>query len=199
LFDILDEFDMGLCISQSGTSFEVIDVPSCFPEFNSGVMLYKKSIATKRLIMRWREYYDEMDRFDRNQPSLRRALFHSDIRLATLRPEWNSLVRYPGVAIGKVKIFHGRLLDIDTPGAGQYHDVQDAAQIINSITEPRVYTQLGGIKLHYNKQSRLLARLRLSVMRYGYKHAIKYSVITFGETGLNKIRNFKKFLAGDRE
>jgi hypothetical protein len=199
LFDILDEFDMALCLSQSGTSSELTDVPACFPEFNSGVMLYKKSNSTKALIRRWIDCYNEMDQINRNQPSLRRALYYSDVRLATLRPEWNSLIRYPGVAIGRVKIFHGRLIDLDTPGAGLYHDVQDAAQVINSINAPRVYTQLGGVRVHHNKEDRLLPRLRLSIMRYGYKHAIKYSIITLSQMMIDLLRGLKKRIAGAKK
>jgi hypothetical protein len=45
---------------------------------------------------------------------------------------------------GKVKAFHGRLIDISTPGAEMTVDVRKAANKINSRTDHRLYYTIGG-------------------------------------------------------
>lgn len=172
LFDLLDRFDIGLAYSQSREAWPVEGVPESFPEYNSGVVVYRNDDTVARFLDRWRRIYEAGDG-DRNQPSLRKALYQSDLRIATLTTEYNCMFRYPGHVDGPVKIFHGRLLDIDTPGAGEYFDAEDAIRTINSTTQPRVFTQLGGVSLHTNRTDSLVHRARLSYRKYGAKHLLK--------------------------
>lgn len=175
LFDLVDSFDMGLAYTTTRGSKNLKDVPQCFPEYNSGVMVYENTDKFNSFISLWESiYFSEKDSEEtmRNQPSLRKALYDTDLRLATLPPEYNCRFNFPGEAAGRVKIFHGRLISVDGPGAGNYFDIEKVVKEINKIEKPRVFTQLGGITVHTNKEDSLLHRARLSYRKHGPKHVV---------------------------
>jgi hypothetical protein len=179
VFDVLDEFDIALVHSQSREAWSVPEVPDAFPEYNSGVMAYELTDRFQNFLATWQNIYQSNKNTNgtmRNQPSLRKALYESDIRIATLTPEYNCMFRYPGHAVGPVKLFHGRLQPVDGPGAGEYFDAETAVNIINQTDEPRVFTQLGGITLHTNKVDSLFHRARLSYRKHGLKHVLREGV-----------------------
>lgn len=176
VFEILDEFDVALAHSQSREAWPVEGVPAAFPEYNSGVVAYKLSDRFREFLSIWKDIYfsnKSGDETERNQPSLRKALYESDVRIATLTQEYNCMFRYPGHVVGKVKLFHGRLQPIDGPGAGEYFDADTAVDVINQTDSSRVFTQLGGISLHTNKTDSLLHRARLSYRMHGLKHVLR--------------------------
>jgi len=176
VFDVLDEFDIALAHSQSREAWPVPEVPEAFPEYNSGVIAYRQTERFQEFLAKWEEIYfvgKDGSETLRNQPSLRQALYESDIRIVTLTPEYNCMFRYPGHAVGQVKLFHGRLQPVEGPGAGEYFDAYAAVDVINQTDEPRVFTQLGGINLHTNRTDSLLHQARLSYRRHGLKHVLR--------------------------
>jgi len=176
LFEVLDQFDVALAHSQTREAWPVPGIPETFPEYNSGVMAYKPTENFQDFLSWWNDIYfseKSQEKTMRNQPSLRKALYESELRIATLPPEYNCRFWYPGYVIGKVKLFHGRLRSVEGPGAGEYFDAETAVDVINQTEEPRVYTQLGGLKLHTNKTDSLLHRARLSYRKHGLKHVFK--------------------------
>jgi hypothetical protein len=65
-----------------------IPVPAAFGRFNGGVILYRSNEATLALLREWQVWFHEENlRWD--QRTLREVLWASDIRLATLPPEYN--------------------------------------------------------------------------------------------------------------
>lgn len=175
LFDVLEQFDIAVAHNHDRSAFDVVGIPASFPEYNTGVVAYRNDEKIREFTKSWRSIYDDLYDGDnpQNQPSFRKALYESDLRIATIPPEYNLMVRYPGHAIGKVKLFHGRMLDIDTPGAGKFIDIEEAAQKINSTTEHRVFTQLGGLTVHSNQESNSIHRLRMGIWRYGFVGACR--------------------------
>lgn len=176
MFDVLDNYDLGIVHSQGHGTWDDSDVPPVFPSFNSGVMLYRMNTRFLEFCDRWREIYKkerDMTATYRNEPSLRRAIYMSDIRVCILYPEFNFVYNSPGHAVGRVKIIHGRLADVDGPGAGRYFNPEQARRVINASTEPRVITQLGGLSVHSNRQDNLLHQARLSYRMHGAKHVIR--------------------------
>ncbi len=169
LFDVLDRFDIGVAHNHDRSAYDPPGVPNSFPEYNTGVVSYLNDDKLRKFTESWSSVYDDLYDGDnpKNQPSFRKSLYESDLRIATLPPEYNLMVRYPGHAIGEVKMFHGRLLDIDTPGAGKYTDVEKATEKINSTTDHRVFTQLGGISVQSNNESNPINRIRMSIWRHG--------------------------------
>ncbi len=172
LFNVLDQFDIAVAHNhnRSRVSFEPPSVPNSFPEYNTGVMSYNNNKQFHKFTRSWQQIYNNL--FDgenpQNQPSFRKALYDSSLRVATLPPEYNLMVRYPGHAVGTVKLFHGRLLDIETPGAGKYTDIKEAATKINTMTDHRVFTQLGGLSIYSNNESKPISRIRMEIWRHGF-------------------------------
>lgn len=178
VFPLLDEFDVAAAHAHDRSQFDVPGVPESFPEYNTGVLAYRNTDRFSQFLASWQEYYTEFKRDNKphNQPSFRKALFHSDLRVATLTPEYNLMVRFPGHAVGTVRIFHGRLLDIDTPGAGMYDDIPTAAHKINSQEGHRVFTQLGGLSIHSNEEGQIFNRIRMGIYRHGVQGALKKGI-----------------------
>ena len=93
-------------------------VPSVFPEFNSGVLLMRRSWRQRLLVRRWIQLYDVLaSRYEQqwDQASLRSAVWHavehSGMRLSVLPPEANLRTTKPWIA-GKgspVYVVHGRV------------------------------------------------------------------------------------------
>jgi len=184
LFTLLDQFDIAAAYNHNREAFELESVPASFPEYNTGVIAYRNDSAFGDFLDQWeREYWEMSDSPEaQNQPSFRKALYGSRLRLATLPTEYNCMVRYPGHAVGTVKIFHGRLLDIDSPGAVKYVDMEDAVEKINSFPEHRVFTTLGGISIYSDRQDTKLRRFRYLVQRDGWSEAVRRSLRWFGKT-----------------
>ena len=151
VFDLLDRFDVAACINQRKYSSERIDIPEIndlpdsFPEYNGGVLAYRANDRTDTFLSLWQEMFETVVEHGQihNQAALRYALYRSDVRIATLRNEYNCVFRRPGCVNGPVKVFHGRLLGADSYGASRSINVEQAAAEINSDTDLRVYYTLG--------------------------------------------------------
>lgn len=178
VFEVLDAFDIAAAHNQDGSAYEVSGVPDAFPEYNTGVVAYRMSHSFRAFLEEWRDYYAELTSGEnsQNQPAFRKALYESELRVATLPSEYNTMVRYPGHAKGPVKMFHGRLLDINSPGAGKYIDVPKAAAIINSTEQHRTWTLLGGLQLHTDKRDSPLHKYRLRAQEHGIREATRRAI-----------------------
>lgn len=167
LFALLDEFDIALAQSPTRAIYEVEGVPDSFPEFNAGVMLYRRSPAVQAALRDWAErfarFQEQRDRgevrwlrpegkriLSHDQGALREALYWSRLRIATLPPEYNCRFTQPGFVDGPVKILHGRGLDLATVAAA-----------FNQTTGRRGYEERAG---------------RLRVRRYPEPDSAAYSL-----------------------
>ena len=63
-----------------------------------------------------------------DQPFLRKVLYHSDLRIATLSPEYNCCFACPGFLCGTAKIIHGR-----------HPNLQDISRQLNRETGFRIH------------------------------------------------------------
>lgn len=95
VFDLLDRFDLALAhdpwrAHPENSIFWNVALPNVFPQFNSGVIAFTDRPAVRDLFRRWRQVVLEEDH-KRDQRSLRELLWASDLRLATLPPEYNLL------------------------------------------------------------------------------------------------------------
>lgn len=145
LFELLNKFDLGLAYNHNREAYNPPEVPDSFPEYNTGVIVYRNDENFRRFTETWEENHDEIlsEVKTHDQPSFRKTLFDSDLRIATLTPEYNCMVRYPGHVRNEVKIAHSRLLDIDTPGADKSVTVPDALETLNSYEGHRLYEPNG--------------------------------------------------------
>jgi hypothetical protein len=97
IFGVLDRFDVALAHAHArnhrstNTTWRA-DIPRAFPQFNGGVIAWQRSEATQAFLRAWRDAYHASG-FRKDQVTLRELLWLSDLRIATLPPEYN--VRYP--------------------------------------------------------------------------------------------------------
>ena len=97
IFALLDRFDVALAHAHArnrrGTNTRWrADMPRAFPQFNSGVFAWRRSEATQGFLHAWRDAFHASG-FRKDQVTLRELLWLSDLRIATLPPEYN--LRYP--------------------------------------------------------------------------------------------------------
>jgi hypothetical protein len=123
LFDQLDRFEFLAAFDDCRFSTQVDPatgeerfvkvpgIPDSFPELNAGVMAFRRGPATASLFERWIVEYDYvlkelLDHHD--QPSLRSAVYRSNLRFGVLPSEYNFRLGCPGFARTQIKIIHGR-------------------------------------------------------------------------------------------
>jgi hypothetical protein len=124
VFALLERFDLAAAQAPYRAQYQVCEVPDCFPELNTGVIVFRKTEALRLCLDQWLQIY----RADRektvdwlfpggaawyrralpNQPSFRRAAYESGLRITVLPPEYNCRIPFPGFVHTKVKIIHGR-------------------------------------------------------------------------------------------
>jgi Nucleotide-diphospho-sugar transferase len=95
VFAVLDRFDVALAHDQARNSPAANAVwrtalPAAFPQFNGGVIAYRRTPAVLAFLRLWAETMREPG-MKRDQPSLRELLWASELRIATLPPEYNLL------------------------------------------------------------------------------------------------------------
>jgi len=92
LFDLLERFDLALAHDVRRRSALIREgacqTPYAFPQFNSGVLLYRRSPAMAGFFADWRRRFDASG-CGRDQPALKDLLWQSDIRFHVLPPEFN--------------------------------------------------------------------------------------------------------------
>jgi hypothetical protein len=144
LFDLLDRFDCAATHEEYlntdwSKRYPRRDIPSTFPEFNTGILLFKRSAQMNGLLKEWETLYaryleEKPDQQINDQPFFRVALYHSEARVATLTREYNCKFRGQGYLNGPVKILHGHVdLQFDS------RQLNQATRALNASRGPRVY------------------------------------------------------------
>lgn len=93
VFNVLDRFDVALAHAHKREILKKqlqikFPVPRAFPQFNSGVFFYRRNEKTMQAFQQWRDWFYESNLLT-DQNSLREVLWMSDLRIATLPPEYN--------------------------------------------------------------------------------------------------------------
>ncbi len=190
LFSMLDQFDCAATHEEylSTDWFEQyprIDIPASFPEFNTGVLLLKRSERMQGVLQQWGDLYraylrDKSGQPLNDQPFFRAAVYYSDIRVATLTREYNCKYRGQGYLNKSVKILHGHVdfqLRID--------HIARAAAILNTSRKPRVY--IAGRVYEQNLVGRLIGRRK--ARKVGSFPELP------GSLTLRRVRRLKKLIA----
>lgn len=155
IYSWLDEFDMAIAHAPHRNSLQGPpdgdrklggNVPDCFPDHNGGVLLLDDNERVSTLIEGWRKhYFANLDVTDREQPALRRALFKSDVRFATLPPKYNHRYYKPCYVEGTIRIFHGRVFDVES-----------VAEKLNQTKEARVsIVKRGAVQIEVMGQTKV--------------------------------------------
>lgn len=181
LYTVLDQFDIAVANNQQNYASERVnygpinELPESFPERNTGVIAYKSSSVMDTFFNLWQKNYETiLEHGQKNdQASFRLALYRSDIRVATLPSEYNCRFRNPGSVNGKVKIFHGRLIETHGGGANKTVDVENAISVLNNRTGQRAY-YMAHNKVKIAKPS-ILELMRYSLKENGFIGTVKRS------------------------
>jgi hypothetical protein len=94
LFDILERFDLALAHDVRRASALIregheVETPHAFPQFNSGVLLYRNSPRMLAFLAEWAARFHAAPDQPRDQPILKDMLWQSDLRFHVLPPEYN--------------------------------------------------------------------------------------------------------------
>jgi hypothetical protein len=121
IFALLDRFDIALAHAHARNRPATLavwrhDLPDAFPQFNSGVIAWRQNASTQSMLEAWPQHYRQAG-FRKDQVTLRELLWQSDLRIATLPPEYN--IRYRNVLLhwrrnrreAKPRILHLRSRD----------------------------------------------------------------------------------------
>jgi len=97
VFEVLDRFDMAMAQDpiRNGERCHTLwrkQLPNAFPQFNGGVVAFRRSPEVIDLIKSWSKVVREND-FQKDQPVLRELAWDSNLRIATLPQEYN-LMRF---------------------------------------------------------------------------------------------------------
>jgi hypothetical protein len=144
LFSILDRFDFAATHEEYlntdwSNHYPRPDIPPSFPEFNTGILAYKRSPAMDRVLRDWSDLYRSFleshpGKKINDQPFFRAAVYRNDVGFATLTREYNCKFRGQGYLNGRVKIFHGNVdLKLEQAFVGK------AIDVMNASSKPRVY------------------------------------------------------------
>jgi hypothetical protein len=153
IFSILTDFDIAICEDGTGwhmdeydLSHPVKDVPEGFPWYNGGVIAFSDNAEINECFTLWQSEFlkDTKDGIIHNMPSLRHALYYSDVRIATLPHRYNCLFRDANHLLEQAKIFHGRIIEINGVGANKNYSIHEAKEALNSNSSSRVYIPLRG-------------------------------------------------------
>lgn len=97
LFALLDRHDIAMAHAHARNRPQTQAIwqtalPDAYPQFNTGVMAYRLTPEVQTLFIRWKEAYRAAG-FRKDQVTMRELLWHAELRVATLPPEYN--IRYP--------------------------------------------------------------------------------------------------------
>jgi hypothetical protein len=125
LFDLLEAFDIAAAhapLRLSTFRFKEQEiflggVPTCFPEYNTGVVAYRAEPAVLAALSAWAVLYEKqlagpLKPWTWDQLSFRETIYKSGLKLATLSNEYNYRLPFPQVTCGPVKVLHGRSKDV---------------------------------------------------------------------------------------
>ena len=114
LFALLDTSDIAMSYSARRVNAHApYMIPDWFPEYSSGVIVYRRNAVTARLFQLWRDLHAEyLDKYGiaSDQVPLRKVLYDhaKEFSVHVLPNEYNCYVEKPVTVGGKVYILHGR-------------------------------------------------------------------------------------------
>lgn len=148
LFSVLDEFELAAALAPQDVKRVDARIPDCFPEFNSGVIAFRRSETVIALANEWlTEYRRFRATFPAgwvapDQPSFRYALYKSRVRIGTLTNRYNCRISMPGFVMTPVVILHGRCTNL--------------SQLARPLTEPTWFRLRAKRKLYFRLGNRVL-------------------------------------------
>lgn len=130
IFRMIDRFDVVMPYSPYlNLDSPPQGVPGCFPEPAGGLILWKWNERTRELFERIRKMLEYRSFRRADEPTIREALYKSDVQFGIVPTEYTCVFRHQGYLSSDVRIMHGKV-----------HDIKAEAELFNSVTGPRVFT-----------------------------------------------------------
>lgn len=190
IFELLDEFHFSAAHAPVRESNKSTGIPETFPEFNGGVLAFKKSEKVNEVFRKWKIMYEHqvnagnVDNPLNDQTPLQEALWCTNIDIATLPPEYNCRFIFPGHINRDVKILHGHIpesMDIDLYQLEKIFNNPDGHRLYTGYPDQRLLYTTPRLKSKYYPQ-------RLNYFRKIFVNSIK-------ERGIIKtLRQMSNFL-----
>lgn len=112
LFSLLDRFDLAVAHETlRGLHYRLPDVPNSFPEYNTGVIVFRRNVTTENFFREWRRRFELLANsqgFVTDQPSFRLAAYETEAHIAVLPSEYHFIAGTPNYTMWQVLILHGR-------------------------------------------------------------------------------------------
>lgn len=137
VFRLLDRFDFALAHAPNRVTMVLEDVPDSYPEFNTGVIAFRRTPPVQAALDAWLDEYDRLLPLEppsKDQPSFRRVAFRMpELRIATLTPEFNQRFSMAGYINQPVRILHGE------GDESAYREIAEAMNRPMTFREHRVF------------------------------------------------------------
>lgn len=182
LFGLLSQYDIAARPVGSYLSGEYIEtpVPDCYPEYNTGVVLFQKNKKTDNLIKEWERQYQKLKKEQQasnDQRGFRVAAYNCKARLAPLPAIYNTRLPFRDKIYGDVHILHGR------PDGGLVGDLP-AGEIIEELnrdSEGRIYESVSfgksmEVKNDVGRWWRRRRRIIMHLKKYGVTKTARYII-----------------------
>lgn len=133
LFDLLNDFE--LCFSWGGEAKKLPEPYDDWPEFNTGVIGFRRCETVENIFENWQAYHKERTaqvQSNNDQPSFGKAVMDSSARFYVLPRTYNCRLPRVGYVGDDVKIGHGRLHEYAV-------DLPEAVRKINGWDHIRIY------------------------------------------------------------
>jgi len=138
VFDLLDRFDIAIAHDTHRIAVPIPGIPESYPEFNAGVIAYRAQ-ALRALSPTWLALYDQhVEGVSYDQPWLRQALYESELRVATLPPEFNFRFHLAGFYNLPVAILHAHASE---------SEFESVARVATDL-----YPEFWSSYVHYDRQ-----------------------------------------------
>ena len=186
LFETVENFDIAVAHASRRKNLRDT-VPESFPLFNTGVIAYRKNDKVLNFLEKWKENYmeeavgnsKEIETEEGlkkmpvpDQPSFRETIYNSDLQIVPLTMRYNCRHGFLGYVDGKVKMFHGRLTDVDSSGRRKDYDIDSVVRKINSTEKKRVFfKKRGKLKIETDRPW-LPKRIKNFIQNQGIKGAV---------------------------
>ena len=174
LFTVLDRFEIAAKQISSDYNAKRLEVPSAFPEMNSGVIVYRKTPAVLALFEEWRRLFIEFESdygWTWDQLSFRKAVYESEARVASLPIEYNFMPYFPAYLMNNAKIVHGRTGERMRRIASEVNEVTGSR-----VFFPRIGVILWGSRMGTGSAAKFWAR----ASRFSAYHVVDHTLKRLG-------------------
>ena len=191
IFELLDRFDMALAHAPNRVTIALDDVPDAYPEFNTGVVAFRRTAVVQVVLDAWLGEYDRLQSLSppsKDQPSFRRVAFRTpELRIATLTPEFNQRFSMAGFVNQPVRILHGE-------GKAAYY--REIARVMNRPMDFWEHRVFAGRRLFDDSGKEIADFRKDTVRRNASVHTWRKNVYACSRRGIRAVNRFRFPLFG---